>query len=335
MINTSREKVILFGASSFGKTALETLENDYDVIYFCDNDSSKWGTFVSTIEVISPDKLSKLNYEIIITSSYVTEISDQLRAMQIDNYKVFTRNVSLDKALTDKEFLVLTYQQYCDTLQPWDVDWREYYFQAETSARQSFDSIKSTIGASLFNSFDFSAVLDFACGYGRIASHFSRLSKRLICCDINYDSISYCRDRFVPIASSAKPDTTDSNANRSCLYEFIVNDLEQITLEDASLSFIYSWDAMVHFDKEMVERYVKEFSRLLQPGGYGFIHHSNYATISKSKKNYKENSSWRGHVTKEDVCSMLEQNHFRVVKQQPIPWNNIENLDCISVFQKI
>ena len=33
---------------------------------------------------------------------------------------------------------------------------------------------------------------------------------------------------------------------------------------------------MVHFDSDVVRAYLKEFRRILKPGGHGFCHHSNY-----------------------------------------------------------
>ncbi|WP_456277640.1 methyltransferase domain-containing protein [Bacillus sp. AK128] len=81
------ERIILFGASKFGIHALQYLDEKSDVLYFCDNDSSKWGTEINGIKVIPPSKLKEVEFEkIIITSSYANEISKQLFKMNIRNY---------------------------------------------------------------------------------------------------------------------------------------------------------------------------------------------------------------------------------------------------------
>ena len=74
-------KVILFGASTLGKIALEYLQKTdkgYKVIAFCDNDRRKWGMKFAGIPVISPEELKKENSQIIITSLYDTAIVKQL-----------------------------------------------------------------------------------------------------------------------------------------------------------------------------------------------------------------------------------------------------------------
>lgn len=36
------EKAILFGASGMGKTAYEKLKDEYNIVYYTDNDQKKW-----------------------------------------------------------------------------------------------------------------------------------------------------------------------------------------------------------------------------------------------------------------------------------------------------
>lgn len=80
--------IILFGSGIIGRFYLEYLKkiNVSIDIYFCDNDSSKWGTFIEGVQVISLEEL-KNNYKnsyIIITSfEYYDEISLQLKENQL------------------------------------------------------------------------------------------------------------------------------------------------------------------------------------------------------------------------------------------------------------
>jgi lipopolysaccharide cholinephosphotransferase len=81
------KNIVLFGASQFGKIALENWkkQKDINVIAFCDNDKNKWGLSFQGIKVISPDDLTDLIYdEIIITSMYDVDILRQLVSMGIN-----------------------------------------------------------------------------------------------------------------------------------------------------------------------------------------------------------------------------------------------------------
>lgn len=82
---------ILFGASNLGKIAYTLLKNNYNIIYFCDNDSDKWGKSIEGIEIIPPSRLKGMNnVDIVIASMYHDDISVQLNSMGIDSFKVFS-----------------------------------------------------------------------------------------------------------------------------------------------------------------------------------------------------------------------------------------------------
>ena len=103
-------------------------------------------------------------------------------------------------------------------------------------------------------------------------------------------------------------------------------------IADASISFVYSWDAMVHFDKRVVREYVREFARVLEPGGTGFVHHSNFGTVSSSE-NWLENPSWRSNMTRELFADYCAEMGLEVVDQKLLDWF-LDDLDCISTFRK-
>ena len=47
-------------------------------------------------------------------------------------------------------------------------------------------------------------------------------------------------------------------------------------IPDGEATFVYSFDAMVYFDSDVVRAYLAEFRRVLAPSGTGFCHYSNY-----------------------------------------------------------
>jgi hypothetical protein len=86
----NKEDVILFGASTLGVKAYKNLKSIYKVVFFSDNDSKKWNTFIDDIKIISPEELKQYkNIKVLITSMYVKEISQQLVSLGISNYEIF------------------------------------------------------------------------------------------------------------------------------------------------------------------------------------------------------------------------------------------------------
>ncbi|MFJ7921360.1 class I SAM-dependent methyltransferase [Lysinibacillus fusiformis] len=91
------KQIVLFGASKLGEIAFDLLNSEYQIIYYCDNNSDIWGKRLNNIEILSPSRLKEIkgNYEVIITSMYLKEIELQLvNELNILNYKFFSMNIS-------------------------------------------------------------------------------------------------------------------------------------------------------------------------------------------------------------------------------------------------
>lgn len=110
------KEIVIFGASGAGRKANSFfIKQGIKVIYFCDNDSAKWGKLVEGIEVISPEKLLEINngkIEIVISSMWSKEITKQLLNMGISNINPIPYNYidyySPDETLENiKEFSAL------------------------------------------------------------------------------------------------------------------------------------------------------------------------------------------------------------------------------------
>lgn len=102
------ESIILFGASTLGEKAFQKMKKDYKIEFFCDNDSKKWGQIFNGKKVIKPlDLLKYKDYKIVITSSYIYAIGEQLDNMNIHSYYVYV-NVDKDnytlKKITNQSF---------------------------------------------------------------------------------------------------------------------------------------------------------------------------------------------------------------------------------------
>jgi len=195
-----------------------------------------------------------------------------------------------------------------------DGDWSDYYDSAETNTAWQWQIIEPYLRESPQP--DLSIVLDFACGRGRIAERFADISGKLICADMSVDAIEACRRRFA------------GNSNVEC----VVNGNGSIPVPSGSVSFLYSWDAMVHFNCSEIEEYFVEFKRVLRKDGLALIHHSNYAALGSVARPWQKNPGSRGYVSAQDVRHITRKCGLRVVKQQVMDWSQA-NLDCITVLE--
>ncbi|MEM5591545.1 hypothetical protein AAHH67_06855 [Niallia circulans] len=135
--------MILFGASKLGQIAKELLSNQYEVIYFCDNNQNLHQTYLADLEIISPDQLSSISFdEIIISSTYHNEISDQLIDMGIYDFQIFNYTVSKNiKAINAKSMINLSKKDENDIKEYYDL-MSDYVNQYHVMGNQRLDYIK-------------------------------------------------------------------------------------------------------------------------------------------------------------------------------------------------
>lgn len=83
-------KILLFGASKLGELAFEQLNNEYEIVGFIDNDTSKRDSLFLEKQVFSVDVVKSLkDCKIIICSVYDVEIVKQLIELEIMEFGVF------------------------------------------------------------------------------------------------------------------------------------------------------------------------------------------------------------------------------------------------------
>jgi ubiquinone/menaquinone biosynthesis C-methylase UbiE len=168
------------------------------------------------------------------------------------------------------------------------------------------------------NDIDLSRTLELACGYGRNSRKLLEAgAKALTLVDVNADNIAYCRKHIQHLG------------NVSIIQN---NGTDLSTLGDATFTFVYTFDSMVHFDLELVISYLAEFSRVLEPGGMAFIHHSNYS--GSPGTDFRSNPHWRNFMSAAIVRHVAIRNKFEVVEQQIIGWGGQADLDCLSLLRR-
>ncbi|TNF58487.1 MAG: class I SAM-dependent methyltransferase [Burkholderiales bacterium] len=199
-------------------------------------------------------------------------------------------------------------------------DWSEapYYDLVESdSAMRYFWG--NPIFDDLFEKLDLSKVAELACGHGRhsdwIAKHHDLGS--LVLVDINKSNIDYCVERF-----KSTPNV-----------KFIVNEGSDLKgIPDNSLTALFCYDAMVHFEFDDVFSYLIEIYRCLTPNGMALLHHSNN---DKQPGNlYSQNIHWRNYMSASLFKHMAIRAGLRVLEQRVFDWGDAKDLDCVTLLQK-
>src|SRR5271166_1200880 len=105
-----------------------------------------------------------------------------------------------------------------------------------------------------------STILEIAPGFGRWTQFLKSQCDCLIAVDISQKCIDFCKSRF---------------ASEGHLH-FYANDGKSLaTVPDNSVDFVFSFDSLVHVEKDVLQMYLSQLARKLRPDGVGFIHHSN------------------------------------------------------------
>jgi SAM-dependent methyltransferase len=100
--------------------------------------------------------------------------------------------------------------------------------------------------------------LEIGPGGGRWTVELLRIARNLHLVDVSETVLRVCQERFRYYDNLTYHLTSGSSL------EFI---------PDKSLDLIFSWGVLVHVQRDHIAGYVKEFARVLKPGGVAFIQH--------------------------------------------------------------
>lgn len=199
-------------------------------------------------------------------------------------------------------------------------DWKStrYYDAAENKDAQLIFWKEESPFFEMFQKLDLSHVVELAVGHGRHVDHYLDRAEKITLVDVNEENINFCKDRF-----QSQPNI-----------EYLVNsgsDLQEI--EDSSVTSIFSYDAMVHFDLSDIARYLEEAYRILVPDGMVLFHHSNYSKAPGQW--YSLNPGSRNFMSADIFKHLAITSGLKVIEQRIIDWSGQNDLDCISLCKKI
>lgn len=193
---------------------------------------------------------------------------------------------------------------------PWNPS-NPYFAHAEAS----MDPLWNRLVHPFIDGSDLSATLDLAAGHGRNSAMLLRHARTLAIMDIQPGNIEVCRARF---------------KDRSNVTYHVNNGYDMQPVPSGSLTFIYCFDAMVHFESDVVRSYLKDARRVLAPGGRGFFHHSNYT----GGDDWRTNPSARNFMSKEFFAHYARKEGLKVLRQKVIDWGAHQDMDCLTLVER-
>jgi ubiquinone/menaquinone biosynthesis C-methylase UbiE len=161
-------------------------------------------------------------------------------------------------------------------------------------------------------------ILEIAPGYGRITQFLSILASELLVVDLNENCIKKTKEKL----------------GHHVLGYFVNNGNDLPKIRDNSQDLVFSFDSFVHIHKNVIDDYLSEISRVLKPGGKGYIHHSwLYGGEDLSFLNY----AGRVTMNPETFKELVEKHNMKVIEQKEIKFESLgewDGTDCITIFEK-
>ncbi len=202
----------------------------------------------------------------------------------------------------------------------WPQDGDEWSGQARR-CNQPYEKWKQSIidGFIKPNVSETSDVLEIAPGHGRWSEQLIASSLHATLVDLSPACIEFCRERF------------GSFDNVS----YLANDGKSLTgVADDSIDFIWSFDAFIHMNADVVDSYFAEVRRVLKPDGTAYIHHAGrrhvflplsflrdmgrpgrklYKMLTMGK--YNDDDGWRSDMSRQTIAELAAKNGLSVQRQ--------------------
>lgn len=166
---------------------------------------------------------------------------------------------------------------------------------------------------------DYTAVLELAVGHGRMTEILLQHATHVTGVDVLQENIDFCSTRL-----KQHPNLT-----------LLRND--GVTLSGVAsdtLNFVFCFDSMMHFDSDVVRAYLREFKRILAPGGKAFLHHSNLSRNPGG--NFQTNAHARNFMSQALFQHYAAKEGLLCLKSEVIDWGRgekrVAELDCLSLL---
>jgi SAM-dependent methyltransferase len=175
-------------------------------------------------------------------------------------------------------------------------------------------------------------ILEIASGFGRWTHYLKDYCNELWAVDKSSQCVEACQQRF---------------ANHSHI-RCVLNDGRSLSMvADGSINFVFSFDSLVHPDRDVIEAYLCQLGTKLKIGGKGFIHHSNFGEYVDSPRERFPAAlakplikakilDWAHHrnpsMTADLFRAMCGQYRLHCISQELVNWRGRRLIDCLSLF---
>ena len=199
------------------------------------------------------------------------------------------------------------------------LDWEgaPYYADADTAAWLSPFWAEGTPFLVLFRQLRLERVVELACGHGRHAAQALPLVGHITLVDVLASNIAACRARF---GADPRIGYVVNNGN----------DLPRIA--DGSVTALFSYDAMVHFELLDVLSYLREVHRVLVPGGRALLHVSNNRENPEGR--VRDNTHWRNFGGLDVMRHFAVRCGLTVLAARALDWDGAAELDGLLLLEK-
>ncbi len=172
-----------------------------------------------------------------------------------------------------------------------------------------------------------SRIVEIAPGHGRWTQFLLSHCKKLTAYDVTEECLAYCRRRF-------RKHVDDGTA------EFHLTDGLTLREKEDSIDFAFSFDSLVHVERDVIQSYLAHLSKCLKPGRFAFLQHSNLGAYPRLH-NYKGTGPYNARgvtVSTTTVQADARERGLITLIQEGLNHEtqhmNNELTDCISVIQK-
>jgi SAM-dependent methyltransferase len=172
-----------------------------------------------------------------------------------------------------------------------------------------------------------SRIVEIAPGHGRWTQFLLNHCKQLSGYDVSQGCIDYCQSRF-------RKQVDDGSV------AFHLNDGLHLGEQESSVDLVFSYDSLVHVERDVMQSYLADVAKCLKPGRVAFLQHSNlgeYPTLH----NYRNAGPYncRGvSVSADTMQADAGACGLHVLVQEGLNHEtqhmNNEFADCISVVLK-
>lgn len=165
-------------------------------------------------------------------------------------------------------------------------------------------------------------ILEIAPGHGRFTKYLLELG-HVTAIDVADECTRYCKSKF----------RSQRWRGRA---KFYTNDgLTLPMVPDNSIDLVFSWDSLVHAERDVIESYLKELFHKLRPGGSGLIHHSNLGNFPLDGPDPPANPGWRApSMTWQLFQQFCRDAGLWCLSQEPRTFAQKQMIDCFSVFHR-